>query len=336
MPADDGDFSWYQGVKISLFDVSNVSSPTELAKYEIGDRGTESPVLQDHRAFLFSQSRNLLVMPILLAEIDESQYPAGVPPYMQGEYVYQGAYEFNISVEGGITLQGSITHLDNATDLLFSGYYYASPYSVKRSLYIEQVLYTISDKKGENEPSRHAGRDQRRRALLINRGAQYERGKNGDTSWRWLVHDDYPERPGKSTSTSLHRKTAGRSRYLARPEPFEPQLSAVPRQQAVTAWPARNLTEWRVSTQRKSTTRRFTKLHHSPRKTGSATGLLWGSPARSVPHLRFALAIPMGLSRFRRARGFPLQHYHVLLRSLSAASKPAQFEGETESAVTNL
>lgn len=147
IPAEDGDFSWYQGVKISLFDVSNVSSPKEVAKYEIGDRGTESPVLQDHKAFLFSKSQNLLVLPILLAEIDESQYPTGVSPYMHGEYVYQGAYVLNISPDGGITLRGRVTHLDNASDLLFSGYYYASPYSVKRSLYIEQVLYTISDKK---------------------------------------------------------------------------------------------------------------------------------------------------------------------------------------------
>jgi uncharacterized secreted protein with C-terminal beta-propeller domain len=147
LPAEDGDFSWYQGVKISIFDVSNVSNPKEIAKIEIGDRGTESPVLQDHKAFLFSKSHNLLVLPILLAEIDESQYPTGVPPYMHGEYVYQGAYVFNISVETGITLRGRVTHLDNTTDLLFSGYYYASPYSIKRTLYIDQVLYTISDKK---------------------------------------------------------------------------------------------------------------------------------------------------------------------------------------------
>jgi len=35
--ADWGDFSWYQGVKISLFDVSNVSNPVEIDKYEIGE-----------------------------------------------------------------------------------------------------------------------------------------------------------------------------------------------------------------------------------------------------------------------------------------------------------
>ena len=147
VPAEEGDFSWYQGVKISLFDVSNVSKPKEIAKIEIGHRGTDSPVLRDHKAFLFSRSRDLLVLPILLAEIDEEQYPNGVPPYAYGNYVFQGAYVFNISLDEGLELKGRITHFDDDTDLLKSGYYFSSPYSVKRSLYIGQFLYTLSDKR---------------------------------------------------------------------------------------------------------------------------------------------------------------------------------------------
>ena len=56
------DFAWYQGIKISLFDVSDVSNPVEVAKFEIGDRGTDSPVLWDHKALLFDRERNLLVI----------------------------------------------------------------------------------------------------------------------------------------------------------------------------------------------------------------------------------------------------------------------------------
>ncbi|NIP67558.1 hypothetical protein GWM83_02345, partial [Candidatus Bathyarchaeota archaeon] len=37
--AEQGDFAWYQGVKISLFDVTDVEDPREIDKYEIGDRG---------------------------------------------------------------------------------------------------------------------------------------------------------------------------------------------------------------------------------------------------------------------------------------------------------
>ena len=140
--AEWGDFAWYQGVKISLFDVSDVENPKELAKYEIGDRGTDSPVLRDHKAFLFDKTRNLLVMPVRVAEINEEKYPNGVPPNTSGDYVWQGAYVFNMTLDQGLVLKGRITHLEND-----GGYYFSSLYSVKRSLYIDNVLYTISDKK---------------------------------------------------------------------------------------------------------------------------------------------------------------------------------------------
>ena len=145
--ADEGDFAWYQGVKISLFDVSDVENPKEIDKYEIGDRGTDSPILTDHKAFLFDKSKNLLVIPVLVAEIDEKKYPGEVPPNTHGDYVWQGAYVFDISLDEGLVLRGGITHLGDDNDLIKSGYYFSSPYSVKRSLYIDNVLYTISDKK---------------------------------------------------------------------------------------------------------------------------------------------------------------------------------------------
>ena len=144
--AEEGDFAWYQGVKISLFDVSDVENPIETAKFEIGDRGTDSPVLWDHKALLFDKKRNLLAIPVLVAEINEEKYPNGVPPNAYGDYVWQGVYVFNIT-DSNIALRGGITHLDDETDLLKSGYYFYSEYSAKRSLYIDNALYTISDKK---------------------------------------------------------------------------------------------------------------------------------------------------------------------------------------------
>jgi len=139
---DMGSFAWYQGIKIALFDVSDPENPIEISKFVIGDRGTDSYALSDHKAFLFSKSKNLLVMPILLAEIDEGKYLGGVPPDAYGEYVWQGAYVFNVSLENGFVLKGRITHLENDAELMD---YWYSPYSVKRSLYMDDVLYTISD-----------------------------------------------------------------------------------------------------------------------------------------------------------------------------------------------
>jgi inhibitor of cysteine peptidase len=141
------DFSWYQGVKISLFDVSDVANPVEVAKYEIGDRGTDSPILYDHKALLFDKEKNLLVIPVTVAEINASDYPDGVPDWAYGRQVWQGAYVFNISLDG-IEFRGGVTHLEDGA-LENSKYYYYGYYDyiVQRSLYIDDVLYTISSMK---------------------------------------------------------------------------------------------------------------------------------------------------------------------------------------------
>ena len=140
--AENGDFSWYQGVKISLFNVENVSEPEEISRYIIGDRGTDSPVLRDHKALLFDKSRNLLVLPVTVAEINRSKYEGEVPPYICGEPVWQGVYVFNISIENGITLRGKVTHINyNEVNGL------PEQYQIKRALYIGNILYTISDEK---------------------------------------------------------------------------------------------------------------------------------------------------------------------------------------------
>jgi len=144
---DAGEFAWYQGVKISLFDVSDVSNPREISKLEIGDRGTDSPVLWDHKAFLFDKLRNLLVMPILEAKVDVTKYSEAELAWAYGEPVYQGAYIFDISIDNGLQLRGRITHIDDPSALEQGYYYYYSPYSIQRSLYIDDVLYTISGAK---------------------------------------------------------------------------------------------------------------------------------------------------------------------------------------------
>ncbi|MDH5691333.1 MAG: beta-propeller domain-containing protein, partial [Candidatus Bathyarchaeota archaeon] len=139
--ADEGDFAWYQGIKMSLFDVSNVTNPVQIDNVIIGDRGSDSPVLYDHKAFLFDKSKNLLVIPILEAKIDRSKYPGEVPPHAYGEPVWQGAYVFDVSLFHGFVLKGRITHLKNGIST------YEESYWVKRSLYIEDVLYTVSNRK---------------------------------------------------------------------------------------------------------------------------------------------------------------------------------------------
>jgi len=134
------------GVKISLFDVSDVSNPKQLDKVQIGDAGSDSAALADHHAFLFDRAKNLLVIPVraVTAEpvVKGDTYP-GRP------LVWYGAYVFGLTPETGFVLRGTVQHGSGDT-----GYYYygSSPSEVKRSLYIGNVLYTMSAKQIKANP----------------------------------------------------------------------------------------------------------------------------------------------------------------------------------------
>lgn len=133
----------YQGMKVSLFDVSDVARPVEMYKTNIGDRGTESDLLHDHKALLFSREKGLLAFPVSDREV---QAPGGVQdPHRYGTLTFQGSYVYHIDLQEGFRLRGRITHL-TAQDQLKSGYDSFDPtYTVKRSLYVGNVLYTVSD-----------------------------------------------------------------------------------------------------------------------------------------------------------------------------------------------
>ncbi|MEE9224067.1 MAG: beta-propeller domain-containing protein, partial [Thermoplasmata archaeon] len=139
---DQGDFAWFQGLKMSLFDVTNVYRPKEIAKIDIGDRGTQSEALYDHKAFLFDKSRDLLIIPIQLHEVDESKYSGEIPPNAYGEFVTQGAFVFKLTIEDGFELKGTISHMDENWENPYT--YWRGPF-VRRSLYIEDNIYTVSN-----------------------------------------------------------------------------------------------------------------------------------------------------------------------------------------------
>ncbi|MGA2308429.1 MAG: beta-propeller domain-containing protein [Candidatus Bathyarchaeia archaeon] len=145
--AESGYFAWYQGIKISIFDVSNVSNPVQMSSVTIGDRGSDSPVLYDHKALLFDKQMDLLVIPVTVAEIDPSQYPTslypkGIPDGAYGTQMWQGVYVYNITLSDGLVLKGNITHAETAGMP-------PSTLIVNRALYIGDVLYTVSQGKIE-------------------------------------------------------------------------------------------------------------------------------------------------------------------------------------------
>jgi uncharacterized secreted protein with C-terminal beta-propeller domain len=128
-------------VKLSLFDVSNVNNPTEIAKYIVEGDWTDSEALQEPKAFLFDKENELLVIPVSKTNygvIDDTR--GGESTATQGGF-WQGAYVFKVTANG-FTLRGSITHQDAS-----SQYYGDYNKMVHRALYIDNALYTVSNAK---------------------------------------------------------------------------------------------------------------------------------------------------------------------------------------------
>ena len=122
-------------VKIALFDVADMNDPKLISSQSLGGEGSSSPILTDPKAFLFDKERDILVLPLHLEDkyrCNAIGYDCYQPPAWGGVYVY------GINPKTGFILKGKVTHYDG---------YYGDTSHVKRALYIENTLYTMSDAK---------------------------------------------------------------------------------------------------------------------------------------------------------------------------------------------
>lgn len=140
-----GNWVNYQGMKIAVFDVTDVANPVEMFKESIGDRGTDSELLRNHKALLFSKDKNLLAFPVTVMEVKNKDYSDKKDAVRYGEFTFQGAYVYNIDLKKGFSLKGKITHLSDEDYLKSGNYGYSPDKYVQRILYIGDALYTLSE-----------------------------------------------------------------------------------------------------------------------------------------------------------------------------------------------
>lgn len=140
------------GMKMALFDVSDVNNPTQISSTVIGDRRTTSAILTNPKALLFSKERGLIAIPVNNYsedfEINNSSdsYSSIVNSYTnyRKTYVAEGYFVYNIDIENGFNLKGIITH-DKNDSKNSSYYYYYNNSKLLRGLYVDNNLYTVSE-----------------------------------------------------------------------------------------------------------------------------------------------------------------------------------------------
>jgi uncharacterized secreted protein with C-terminal beta-propeller domain len=137
------------GMKMAIFDVTDVKNPKQISQTTIGDRYTTSAVLDNHKALLFSKEKGIICIPVNTYDTrmevtdstnistiinDYKSYNTRYKPTSEGYLVY------NINLNEGFKLKGNITHELSSSD---SNYYYSKS-DLLRGLWIEDYLFTIS------------------------------------------------------------------------------------------------------------------------------------------------------------------------------------------------
>ncbi len=121
-----GDRVVTNGMKMAMFDVTDPNNPQELYNVKIGEKGTYSELLYNHKALLFSKEKNIIAFPISITENDY-------------KVTFQGAIVYGVSLEKGFELKTKISN--SATD--YDRYY--SRNRVERIIYIKDTLFTLSN-----------------------------------------------------------------------------------------------------------------------------------------------------------------------------------------------
>lgn len=133
------------GMKMALFDVTDISNPKMISEEVIGDSKTNSTVLENHKALLLDKERNLLAIPIknyttdlsITEEDDISSATKSYTSYLKSRtYNKVGYAVYSLDIANGFNLRGIITHDVNSNA-------YTSDI---RGLYIDDTVYTVSNK----------------------------------------------------------------------------------------------------------------------------------------------------------------------------------------------
>ena len=139
-----GGSAFYQGLKMALFDISDMANPKEMYSVTIGDRGTSSPLLYNHKALYWDAEKHLFGFPVEVYQIPKGFDKA--QPWNYGVGKSQGAYIYEVTPENGFVKKAVLSQLpatnvtvDYGNSTSFQDYF------VDRILRIDNSLYTLSN-----------------------------------------------------------------------------------------------------------------------------------------------------------------------------------------------
>ena len=136
---DQGDFAWFTGVMLQIFDVSDMSNPTLTHKQVIGTRGSSSEALTNHLAFTYFPAKQALALPMTICE-----GRSGGGRYGQN-MTFSGLMVFNTTVDKGFAELGRVDH-PPGQDVDCRNWWTRANSQVKRSFFMDDYVFSVSER----------------------------------------------------------------------------------------------------------------------------------------------------------------------------------------------
>lgn len=114
--------TWYQGLKIALFDVADIAQPKVLTEIGLGQRGTEATILNDHHgvSYLKGDTVDKFAIPVSLNDGRGDNVPANT----YAPWVHDALYQFEINHSTDSLQQvGELIRQTDTTEGVYSNIY---------------------------------------------------------------------------------------------------------------------------------------------------------------------------------------------------------------------
>jgi hypothetical protein len=138
--ADQGNFAYFTGVLLQIFDVSDPANLKLAHKVSIGTRGTSSEALTNHLAFTLFQGK--LAVPMTICEGGDSNGGFG------STMTFSGLLVFDVSVAEGIEERGRVAHPNPNNDSYdnagCSNWWTRASSVVQRSVFMDDFVYSVA------------------------------------------------------------------------------------------------------------------------------------------------------------------------------------------------
>ena len=152
VPADttgDAQFAWYQGLQLTLFDVSDAARPREVQRALMGKRGSESALIQSHHAFSALPRADGSLAIALPARIHDGSPMYGSGPTASYPWQYSGLMRFEVRGETAATaslqqLPPLVTHRAAAPGNYSSPVDDAASFNARSVLFRNGTVYVSS------------------------------------------------------------------------------------------------------------------------------------------------------------------------------------------------